>query len=29
MKKKFVVSYEIDYVHKVSVGIEAQDQTEA
>ena len=29
MKKKFVVSYEIDYVHRVSVGIEAQDQTEA
>jgi hypothetical protein len=29
MKKKFVVSYEIDYVHRVSVGIEAMDQAEA
>jgi hypothetical protein len=29
MKKKFVVSYEIEYVHRVSVGIEAQDQDEA
>jgi hypothetical protein len=29
MKQKFVVSYEIDYVHRVSVGIEAQDQAEA
>ena len=29
MKKKFVVSYEIDYVHRVSVGIEATDQAEA
>ena len=29
MKKKFVVSYVLDYVHAVSVGIEAQDQAEA
>ena len=29
MKQKFVVSYEIDYIHKVSVGIEALDQAEA
>ncbi len=29
MKKKFVVSYEIDYVHRVSVGISAHDQAEA
>jgi len=29
MKQKFVVSYQIDYVHRVSVGIEAQNQTEA
>jgi hypothetical protein len=29
MKQKFVVSYEIDYIHRVSVGIEAQDQAEA
>ena len=29
MKKKFVVSYEIEYVHRVSVGIEATDQAEA
>ena len=29
MKKKFVVSYQIDYVHRVSVGIEALDQAEA
>lgn len=29
MKKKFVVSYEIDYVHRVSVGIEAINQVEA
>ena len=29
MKQKFVVSYEIEYVHRVSVGIEAQDQAEA
>jgi hypothetical protein len=29
MKKKFVVSYEIDYVHRVSVGVEAKDQAEA
>ena len=29
MKQKFVVSYEIDYIHRVSVGIEALDQAEA
>ena len=29
MKKKFVVSYEIDYVHRVTVGIEALNETEA
>jgi hypothetical protein len=29
MKQKFVVSYQLDYVHSVSVGIEAQDQAEA
>lgn len=29
MNKKFVVSYEIDYVHRVSVGLEALDETEA
>lgn len=29
MKKKFVVSYVLDYVHAVSVGIEAKDQAEA
>ena len=29
MKQKFVVSYELDYIHRVSVGIEAQDQAEA
>ena len=29
MKKKFVVSYVLDYVHQVSVGIEALDQAEA
>ncbi len=29
MNKKFVVSYVLDYVHQVSVGIEAQDQVEA
>ncbi|MFA5920806.1 MAG: hypothetical protein WC856_05890 [Methylococcaceae bacterium] len=29
MKKKFVVSYEIEYLHRVSVGIEALDETEA
>ena len=29
MKQKFVVSYQIDYIHRVSVGIEAQDQAEA
>ncbi len=29
MKKKFVVSYVLDYVHQVSVGIEAQNQAEA
>jgi hypothetical protein len=29
MTQKFVVSYQIDYVHRVSVGIEAQDQAEA
>ena len=29
MKQKFVVSYVIDYIHQVSVGIEAQDQAEA
>ena len=29
MKKKFIVSYEIDYVHRVAVGIEALNETEA
>ena len=29
MNKKFVVSYVLDYVHAVSVGIEAKDQAEA
>jgi hypothetical protein len=29
MKQKFVVSYQLDYVHSVSVGIEARDQAEA
>ena len=29
MKQKFIVSYQLDYVHSVSVGIEAQDQAEA
>ena len=29
MQQKFVVSYQLDYVHSVSVGIEAKDQTEA
>jgi hypothetical protein len=29
MNRKFVVSYGIDYIHRVSVGIEAQDQAEA
>jgi len=29
MKQKFVVSYQLDYVHSVSVGIEAQNQAEA
>ena len=29
MNKKFIVSYVLDYVHQVSVGIEAQDQAEA
>lgn len=29
MNKKFVVSYEIPYVHRVSVGIEAQDKNKA
>jgi hypothetical protein len=29
MKQKFVVSYELDYINRVSVGIEAQDQAEA
>ena len=29
MNKKFIVSYELDYVHRVSVGITAQDQAEA
>ena len=29
MKKKFIVSYEIDYVHRVTVGIEALDESEA
>ena len=28
-KKKFVVAYEIDYVHRVVVGIEAVNETEA
>jgi len=29
MNKSFVVSYEIAYVHRVSVGVEATDQTAA
>ena len=29
MNKKFVVSYVLDYVHAVSVGVEAKDQAEA
>ena len=29
MKHKFVVSYQLDYVHSVSVGIEAHNQAEA
>ena len=29
MKQKFIVSYQLDYVHSVSVGIEARDQAEA
>ena len=29
MKQKFVVSYQLDYVHLVSVGIEAHNQAEA
>ena len=29
MNKKFIVSYVLDYVHQISVGIEAQDQAEA
>ena len=29
MNKKFVVSYGLDYVHQVSVGVEAENQTEA
>lgn len=29
MKQKFVVSYQLDYVHRVAVGIEAHDQAEA
>ena len=29
MNKKFIVSYEIDYIHRVSVGIEALNETEA
>jgi hypothetical protein len=29
MKKKFIVSYEIGYVHRVAVGIEALNETEA
>jgi len=29
IKKKFIVSYEIDYVHRVTVGIEALDEIEA
>ena len=29
MNKKFVVSYQIDYVHRVSVGIEAVNESEA
>jgi hypothetical protein len=29
MKQKFIVSYQLDYVHSVSVGIEAQNQAEA
>jgi len=28
-KKKFVVAYEIDYVHRVVVGVEALNETEA
>ena len=29
MNKKFVVSYQIDYIHWVSVGIEAVNEREA
>jgi hypothetical protein len=29
MKQKFVVSYEIDYIHRVSVGIEAENRLQA
>ena len=29
MNKKFIVSYEIDYIHRVSLGIEALNETEA
>ena len=29
MNKKFIVSYEIDYIHRVSVGIEALNEIEA
>ena len=29
MKQKFVVSYQLDYVHSVSVGIEAHNPAEA
>ncbi len=29
MQQKFIVSYQLDYIHSVSVGIEAQDQAEA
>ena len=29
MKKKFIVSYEIDFIHRVTVGIEALDESEA
>jgi hypothetical protein len=29
MNKKFIVSYEIDYIHRVLVGIEALNETEA
>ena len=29
MKKKFIVSYEIGYIHRVTVGIKALDESEA